>query len=221
MTSGRSWVDNIRGLIEAWYPGQEDGTAIAAILYGDVNPSGKLPLTFPRTADEIPTSTAAQWPGVNGNSTYSEKLDVGYRWYDAHHLQPLFPFGFGLSYTTFKLSDLRVTPAKITGMDSKTTVQVDLQVKNTGKREGAELIQVYVKQPEKNGEPPRQLRAFTKVDLKAGQSQSVRLNLNRRSFSIYDTDRHAWKMPTGEYKILAGTSSRDLPLQRDVEVTGN
>ena len=215
------WIDKIGGLIEAWYPGQEDGTAIAAILYGDVNPSGKLPLTFPRTAAEIPTSTAAQWPGVNGRSTYSEKLNVGYRWYDAHHVQPLFPFGYGLSYTTFKLSDLRVSPAKVTGMDSKTQVQVDLQVKNTGKREGAEVIQVYVEQPERNGEPPRQLRAFTNVDLDAGQSKSVRLDLNPRSFSIYDLDLHSWKMPTGKYKILVGTSSRDLPLQREVDVTGN
>ena len=212
------WVDKIRGLIEAWYPGQEDGTAIAAILYGDVNPSGKLPLTFPRTAGEIPTSTAAQWPGVNGSSTYSEKLDAGYRWYDAHHVQPLFPFGYGLSYTTFELSELRVTPAKITGMDSNANMQVDLQVKNTGKRAGAEVIQVYVEQPEKNGEPPRQLRAFTKVDLQAGQSKSVRLSLTPRSFSIYDADREAWNMPSGRYEILVGTSSRDLPLQRDVEV---
>ena len=163
------WVDKVSGLIEAWYPGQEDGTAIAAILYGDVNPSGKLPLTFPRTADEIPTSTAAQWPGVNGNSTYSENLDVGYRWYDAHQVQPLFPFGYGLSYTTFKVSNLRVTPAKITGVDLTTNVQVDLRVKNTGKREGAEVVQVYVEQPGRNGEPPRQLRAFTKVNLRAGR----------------------------------------------------
>ena len=215
------WVDKVSGLIEAWYPGQEDGTAIAAILYGDVNPSGKLPLTFPRAADEIPTSTAAQWPGVNGNSTYSENLDVGYRWYDAHQVQPLFPFGYGLSYTTFKVSNLRVTPAKITGVDLTTNVQVDLRVKNTGKREGAEVVQVYVGQPGRNGEPPRQLRAFTKVNLQAGQSRSVSLNLNTRSFSIYDPDIHAWKMPSGNYEILAGTSSRDLPLERDIEVTDN
>ena len=214
------WVDKINGLVEAWYPGQEDGDAIAAILYGDVNPPGKLPLTFPRTAAEIPTSTAAQWPGVNGNSTYSEKLDVGYRWYDAHHVQPLFPFGFGLSYTSFKLSDLRVTPGKLVGADSKMNVQVDLRVKNTGKRDGAEVIQAYVEQPEKNGEPPRQLRAFTKVDLKAGQSKSVHLTLNRRSFSIYDPDLHSWTMPGGKYKLLVGTSSRDLPLQQSIEVAG-
>ena len=193
------WVDKVSGLIEAWYPGQEDGTAIAAILYGDVNPSGKLPLTFPRTADEIPTSTAAQWPGVNGNSTYSENLDVGYRWYDAHQVQPLFPFGYGLSYTTFKVSNLRVTPAKITGVDLTTNVQVDLRVKNTGKREGAEVVQVYVEQPGRNGEPPRQLRAFTKVDLKAGQSKSVSLNLNSRSFSIYDPDHS--RMEDAQWEI--------------------
>jgi beta-glucosidase len=157
---------------------------------------------------------------VNGNSTYSEKLDVGYRWYDAHHVQPLFPFGYGLSYTTFKLSNLRVMPAKLTGMDSEMNVQVDLQVKNTGKREGAEVIQVYLEQPAKNGEPPRQLRAFTKVDLKAGQSQSAHLTLDPRSFSIYDPDLHGWKMPGGTYKILVGTSSRDLPLRSEVEITG-
>ncbi|HZC43101.1 MAG TPA: glycoside hydrolase family 3 C-terminal domain-containing protein [Acidobacteriaceae bacterium] len=227
------WIGKISGLIEAWYPGQEDGNAIAAILYGDVNPSGKLPLTFPRTAAEIPTSTTAQWPGVNGTSTYSEKLDVGYRWYDAHHVQPLFPFGFGLSYTTFKLSDLQVTyttgqffalggtPKKISGVSSGGVVRVTLNVKNTGKRDGAEVIQVYVEQPKKNGEPPRQLRAFTKVELKAAESQSVHLELSPRSFSIYDPGMHEWKMPAGEYKILVGTSSRDLPLQRDIAVTDN
>lgn len=215
------WIDKIRGLIEAWYPGQEDGTAIAAILYGDVNPSGKLPLTFPLTADEIPTSTATQWPGENGNSTYSEKLDVGYRWYDAHHVQPLYPFGYGLSYTTFRLSELRVIPEMIHGKMSKRSVLVELQVRNTGKRVGAEVIQVYVEQPDRNGEPPRQLRAFTKVNLKPGQRQSIRLELSSRSFEIYDPDLHAWKMPSGKYQILAGTSSRDLPLQGQVDVTRN
>jgi beta-glucosidase len=215
------WIEKVQGVVEAWYSGQEDGNAIAAILYGDVNPSGKLPLTYPGTAAEIPTSTTAQWPGVNGSSTYSEKLDVGYRWYDAHHVQPLFPFGYGLSYTTFKLSHVRVTPAKITGVDSDKNVQVSLKVKNMGKRSGAEVIQVYVEQPDKNGEPPRQLRAFTKVDLEAGRSKSVTLNLNQRSFSIYDPELHGWKMPGGEYKILVGTSSRDLPFQSDVEVIDN
>ena len=214
------WIDKVAGLIEAWYPGQEDGTAIAAVVYGDVNPSGKLPLTFPRTADQIPTNTAEQWPGVNGSSAYSEKLDVGYRWYDAHQVQPLFPFGFGLSYTTFGLSDLKVSPAKLAGTYAKSNVEVDLQVKNTGKRDGAEVIQVYVEQPETNEEPPRQLRAFTKVVLKAGESQRVHMSLSQRSFSIYDSNREAWTMPGGTYKILVGTSSRDLPLAGTVNVSG-
>lgn len=92
------WIASTRALIEAWYPGQEDGNAIAAVLYGDVNPSGKLPLSFPRTATAIPTARPEQWPGLDGRSIYTEKLNVGYRWYDATHTQPLFPFGFGLSY---------------------------------------------------------------------------------------------------------------------------
>jgi beta-glucosidase len=215
------WIAKVRGVVEAWYPGQEDGNSIAAILYGDVNPSAKLPLTFPNSAEEIPTSTSEQWPGVNGSSTYSEKLEVGYRWYDAHRVQPLFPFGFGLSYSTFELSGLRVTPAKIIAEDAKENVVVSVEVKNTGKRAGAEVVQVYVEQPEKNGEPPHQLRAFAKVELEAGQSKLVSLDLNRRSFSIYDPDLHGWKMPSGNYRILVGTSSRYLPLQSDVAVIEN
>ncbi|MHB1935527.1 MAG: beta-glucosidase family protein [Acidobacteriaceae bacterium] len=212
------WIEKVRGLVEAWYPGQEDGNAIAAVLYGDVNPSGKLPLTFPRSATEIPTGTIKQWPGVNGSSSYSEQLDVGYRWYDTHRVQPLFPFGYGLSYTTFKLSDLQVTPTRIGGGGSDKNARVSLKVTNTGKRAGAEVIQVYVEQPKKNGEPPRQLRGFTRVDLEAGQTKSVSLTLNRRSFSIYDPELHRWKVPGGNYRIMVGTSSRELPLQSDVMV---
>lgn len=212
------WIDKVRSVIEAWYSGQEDGNAIAAILYGDVNPSGKLPLTFPRIATEIPTSASEQWPGINGMSTYSEKLDVGYRWYDANHVQPLFPFGYGLSYTTFQLSDLSVTPKKIRGADSDKKVLVGLKVTNTGKRAGAEVVQVYVEQPRANGEPPRQLRAFSKVELTTGQTQQVTLSLNQRSFSIYDPELHRWKIPGGDYGIFVGTSSRDLPLRSSVVV---
>ncbi len=214
------WIDKIRGLIEAWYPGQEDGNAIAAILYGDVDPSGKLPLTFPRTATEIPTATAEQWPGVNGNSTYSEKLDVGYRWYDAKNATPLFPFGFGLSYTTFKLSHFSVTPKHVdwnVGMPDE-TVRAELDVANTGKRAGAEVVQIYVEQPAANGEPPRQLRAFAKVNLHPAQTKHVTLTLAKRSFAIYDSTAHAWKFPSGAYGVLAGTSSRDLSLHGEVVV---
>ena len=210
------WIDQVRGVVEAWYPGQEDGTAIAAVLYGDVNPSGKLALTFPRMAAEIPTGTAQQWPGVQGASNYSEKLNVGYRWYDATGAAPLYPFGFGLSYTTFRLSHLVIDSGGTTSDRAKSDqpVQAKVQITNTGKRTGAEVIQVYVEQPAKNGEPPRQLRAFTRVELKPGQTKQAILNLDKRSFAIYDVATHQWTGPDGAYKIFVGTSSRDLPLQK-------
>jgi beta-glucosidase len=205
------WINQVRAVLEAWYPGQEDGNAIAAILFGDVDPAGKLPLTFPRTASEIPTSTCEQWPGINGKSVYSEKLEVGYRWYNATGIQPLFPFGYGLSYTTFRLSHLTVTDA---GPDVVATVDVT----NTGHRAGAEVVQAYVTQPAKNGEPPGQLRAFAKVTLNPGETKHVKLVLGSRSFSIYDTAAHKWISPGGTYRIMVGTSSNDLPLHSDIEV---
>ena len=214
------WIDSVAGVVEAWYPGQEDGNAIAAILFGDFNPSAKLPLTFPRTAAAIPTSQEGQWPGINGLSTYSEKLDVGYRWYDVTHTQPLFPFGFGLSYTTFRVSHLLVSPASLSSASdlAHKNVSVTVDVTNTGKRAGAEVVQVYVEQPSANGEPPHQLRAFAKVALKAGETKPVSLTLDPRSFSIYDASAHRWISPEGTYGILAGTSSRDLPLHASITI---
>ena len=216
------WVNDIAGLIEAWYPGQEDGNAIAAVLFGDVNPAAKLPLSFPRTATEIPTAQKEQWPGVDGRSVYSEKLNVGYRWYDSTRTAPLFPFGFGLSYTTFQLSHLVVSPVTLkaaSGMAAgRVTAKVD--VTNTGKRDGAEVVQAYVEQPSGNGEPPHQLRAFAKVQLKAGETKPVSLTFDQHSFSVFDTSLHRWKTPSGVYQILVGTSSRDLPLHAGVTITG-
>jgi beta-glucosidase len=216
------WADQVAGIIEAWYPGQEDGNAIAAILFGDVNPSAKLPLTFPRTAAEIPTASKEQWPGVGGRSIYSEGLRVGYRWYDATNTEPLFPFGFGLSYTTFRVSHLTVAPAQLDMSGGKTDrkVLVKADVTNTGKRKGAEVVQVYVGQPAANGEPPHQLRAFAKVTLEPGETKPVRLELDQRSFSIFDTARHHWVVPNGIYQIFVGTSSRDLPLHSSITVEG-
>jgi beta-glucosidase len=210
------WVDPVRGVIEAWYPGQEDGNAIAAVLFGDVNPAGKLPLTFPRTADKIPTNTPAQWPGVNGKSVYSEKLNVGYRWYDATGNKPLFPFGFGLSYTTFRLSHLVLTPTSLRG--GPAIIHGTVDVTNTGHRAGAEVVEAYVSQPSGNGEPPRQLCAFARVFLKPGETRKVRLTIGPRSLSYYDTSAHRWTSAPGTYRILVGTSSRDLPLHSTVTI---
>ena len=217
------WIDQVAGVLEAWYPGQEDGNAIAAVLYGDYNPSAKSPLTFPRTASAIPTANKEQWPGADGLSTYTEKLNVGYRWYDATNAQPLFPFGFGLSYTTFQLSHLSVAPTNLNSASGSTLgkVLLKLQVTNTGKRDGAEVIQAYVGHPAVNGEPPHQLGAFEKVQLKAGETKPVTLELEQLAFSIYDMASHRWITPAGKYEILVGTSSRDLPLHTSITIAQN
>jgi beta-glucosidase len=212
------WIDKVAGVIEAWYPGQEDGNAIASILYGDVNPAAKLPLTFPRTASAIPTSSEQQWPGVDGRSVYSEKLNVGYRWYDTTNTEPLFPFGFGLSYTTFRLDTLSVTPKTLHSGSSWKDVTVKVSVTNTGKRAGAEVVQVYVQQPAANGEPPHQLHAFGKVNLAPGETKPLTLSLDERSFSLYDVASRNWKTPVGKYTVLVGTSSRDLPLESTITI---
>lgn len=207
------WVDQVAGVIQAWYSGQEDGNAIAAVLFGDVNPAAKLPLTFPRTASAIPTSQPEQWPGVGGHSTYTEKLNVGYRWYDATNTEPLFPFGFGLSYTTFKVSNMVVN-----SVTAPAKVVVTVDATNTGKRSGAEVVQVYVAHPAANGEPPHQLRAFAKVELKPGEAKPITMTLDARSFSTFDTTLNRWAVRAGTYEILAGTSSRNLPLHSQITV---
>lgn len=213
------WAGDVAGIIEAWYPGQEDGNAIAAILYGDVNPSAKLPLTFPKDAAGIPTASKEQWPGIEGHSRYTEGLNVGYRWYDATNTEPLFPFGFGMSYTTFQLGHLAISPVKLdskSGTQGKVTVKVE--VTNSGRRRGAEVVQVYIGQPSTNGEPPHQLRAFAKVQLEPGQTKPVSLELDPRSFSIFDPSQHRWITPAGTFEVFVGTSSRDLPLHSAVVV---
>jgi beta-glucosidase len=206
------WVDQVKGVVETWNPGQEDGNAIAAILFGDVNPSGKLPQTFPQAQSDLPTQTAQQYPGVNGHAIYSEGLDIGYRWYDAKSIQPLFPFGFGLSYTTFGYSGLSVVPG--TG----NAVKVTFTVTNTGQRTGAEVAQVYVGDPSAAGEPPQQLKGFKKVTLLAGKHQTVAVTLNPRSFAYWSTAQHTWVVAPGDYQILIGSSSRDIRLQGSVTI---
>ncbi len=206
------WASSVKGIIENWYPGQEDGTAIAALLYGDVNFSGKLPVTFPTSLADVPASTTAQWPGSGGTVQYSEGLDVGYRWYDAQGKTPMFPFGFGLSYTTYGYANLTVgTP------DASGNVAVGFDVTNTGSVTGTEVPQVYVGQPAAVGEPPKNLRGFTRVTLAPGATQHVSLTLDARSFQYWN---NTWLNASGSNAIYVGASERDIRLTGAVTISG-
>lgn len=209
------WVDSVKGIVEEWYPGQEDGNASAAVLFGDVNPSGKLPVTFPRSLSDVPASSPQQWPGVNGQVQYAEGLLVGYRWYDAKQITPLFPFGYGLSYTTFSFSNLTMEPQPAS---YNSTITVDAEVANTGSRAGAEVVQLYLGDPATTGEPPRQLEGFQKVMLQPGQTQRVHFTLDPRAFSYWNERTNSWVVAGGTYQVLVGDSSRNLPLQGSLDV---
>jgi len=206
------WLESVPAVLEAWFPGQEDGSIVANVLFGGANPSGRLPLTFPGQDREAGASTPGQWPGLitdgNREVTYSERLSMGYRWYQATNTAPLFPFGFGLSYTTFSLSDIAVMPSKSLGGP----FEVRLRVANTGRRAGAEVAQVYVDLPRTSREPARRLVQFRRVQLDAGQSQAISLVVDPASsnhpLSVWDVGTHGWVMPTGEYVVYVGNSSQ-------------
>ncbi|HVT65608.1 MAG TPA: glycoside hydrolase family 3 C-terminal domain-containing protein [Mycobacteriales bacterium] len=204
------WLKQVRGVLHMWYPGEQDGNAAAALLFGDVNPSGKLPLTFPKSIRQGPLRTYRQYPGVTiqgvPHSVYSEKLLVGYRWYTTKHLTPLFPFGFGLSYTHFKFSGLTVHATR-----SGATAR--FAVTNVGNRAGAEVAQLYVSDPPGAHEPPIQLKGYQKLSLLPGQRERVTLPLDRRSFAYWNVKANGWRVAPGCYSIRVGDSSAHLPLR--------
>jgi len=212
------WVGEVPAILEAWYPGQEDGNALASVLFGDVNPSGKLPVTFPRSDEQTPVSSPERFPGVNGTITYSEGLQVGYRWYDAQGIKPQFAFGYGLSYTDFKISKLVVTP-KTT--DGTKLIRVSFFVQNTGKVAGVEVPQVYLGVPAA-GEPPKRLVGFDKVELQPGAKQRVTVTIDPSSsnhpLSIWDSKAQSWKTVDGEYTVYVGNSSEDIAVQDTITV---
>jgi beta-glucosidase len=204
------WLSQVKGVIEAWYPGQDDGDEIAAVLFGDVNPSGKLPVTFPVSLAQVPASTAAQWPGAGGTVQYSEGVLVGYRWYTTKGLTPLFPFGAGLSYTAFAFSRLSVRR----GLDGAISVIAD--VTNTGHRAGADVAQLYVRDPASTGEPAEQLKGFQRVTLQPGQTESVHFTLGQSALAWWNGH---WTVTPGSYSLMVGDSSANLPLTAHVEVS--
>jgi beta-glucosidase len=208
------WLSSVTGVLEAWYPGQGDGTAIGSLLFGSSNPSGHLPVTFPASLSQVPASTPAQWPGQNGTVQYSEGINVGYRWYDSQGLTPLFPFGFGLSYTSFSFSNLKIGTLPAGG-----AATVSATVTNTGSRAGADVAQLYVTDPAASGEPPRQLEGFARVNLQPGASQTVQFPLTQRSLQYWNSGSNSWAASTGNYGIAVGDSDAHLPLTGTLAVS--
>lgn len=201
------WLDKAAAVIEAFYPGQEAGASIARVLFGDVNPSGRLAMTFPANEQQGPATHFLEYPGDGITVDFNEGVLVGYRWYDAKNQEPLFPFGFGLSYTTFRYSDLQVTHAG----GQQATVKV--RMTNAGKRQGAEVAQLYLGFPAAAEEPPKQLRGFEKVWLKPGESKVVTMELDKESLGAWDSNAHDFRVYPGSYSVLVGSSSRDIRLK--------
>jgi beta-glucosidase len=206
----QGWVDQVPALLHAWYPGENGGLALGEILFGDVNPSAKLPITMEKRLQDNPTS--ANYPTSSNATTiyYAEGIFVGYRGYEKNHTEPQFPFGYGLSYTTFTYSDLKIQARSFGGNQLKT---VTFTVTNSGKRAGAEVAELYVgKQTPQIIRPIKELKGFQKVFLDPGESKQVTLELDQRSVAFFNTDKHQWDTEPGVYNVLVGASSRDIRL---------
>jgi beta-glucosidase len=223
------WVGQVSAILEAWFAGSRGSDAVANVLFGDVNPSGKLPLTFPRSEADLPHPTVVRPPAESVPNfmrpdvwkqiaaglppfqiKYDEGVKVGYKWYDAENKPVLFPFGFGLSYTTFSYSNLRVTPGK--------QPRVAFTVTNTGNRAGAEVAELYASLPASAAEPLKRLVGWNKVQLNAGESKEVTIDVDPKYLSIYNVDQHGWQLIPGEYSFMAGGSSQSLPLRQSVSL---
>jgi beta-glucosidase len=197
-----------------WYVGQEAGTALASILFGDANPSGKLPVSLPKEFKDSPA--AANYPGENLHVNYAEGIYVGYRYYDTKNVEPQFPFGFGLSYTTFDYSRLALTPARSSGNQP---IEVSLVVTNTGTRAGAEVVQLYVHDGHsKIDRPAHELKGFRRVELNPGDSKTVLFTLDRAALSYWSPEKKDWVAEPGTFEIQVGASSRDIRLKAPLEL---
>jgi beta-glucosidase len=201
------WSNDVDAIIADFYGGEQMAPALLNILYGHVTPSGKLPVTLQKTENDEKI-TPEQYPGVDWTSTYTEKLNMGYRWFDANKVEPLFPFGHGLSYTSFNYKEAKVEGRK-----------VSVEVTNSGEFHGKEVVQLYVGFPEEAEEPPKLLKGFSKISLEVGETGTAEFELRDRDLSIWDVEVHAWKLIEGEFNIFVGSSSRDIRTQVTMNVT--
>lgn len=212
-----SWIDQVPAVLEVWYGGQEVGNAMADVLLGKVNPSGKLPVSWPKRWEDYPMSASeAYYPGVSGHVKYAEGIFIGYRHLDRAGIEPRFPFGHGLSYTAFEYSDLAITPAEITPDGH---VKVTFKLTNTGKMAGAEVAQLYVQDVEASVERPvKELKRFAKVYLQSGETKTVTFDLDPEALAFYDVKQSKWVVEPGQFNILIGSSSQDIRLQGSFDV---
>jgi beta-glucosidase len=210
----RGWLEAVPALVQAFYLGQEGGNALAEILFGDASPSGKLPASWPRRWED--SHAFGRYPGSGGVVGYTEGLLVGYRWFDEKKIEPLYPFGHGLSYTRFEYTGLKLTQGR---NEDGPVVWAEFEVRNVGPRDGAEVAQVYVRDEESSlPRPPRELKGFSKVFLKAGEKKRLTVTLPASAFSFYDPARGGWVLEAGEFNVTVGASSRDLRLAGKVRL---
>jgi beta-glucosidase len=211
-----SWADRTPAVLQAWYMGMEGGNALAGVLFGDINPSGKLPCSIPKRLEDSPAHALDAYPGTTGVVVYKEGLLVGYRWYDTKKIAPQFPFGYGLSYTTFKYSNLRL----LKGDGSNGTIATaQFEIENTGGRAGAEIAQLYVHEKDPAlMRPEKELKGFKRVFLQPGEKQTISIPLTETAFAYYDPAKKSWVAQKDKFKILVGGSSRDIYLKANFEL---
>jgi beta-glucosidase len=208
------WLDEAAAVLQAWYPGEQFGTALAGVLFGDDDPGGRLPVTFPAHAGQGPVQAVEQYPGVGGVATYTEDILVGYRFFAAHRQQPLFPFGHGLSFARFSYENLHVQRP---GPDE---IRLSFGIVNDSPRPGSEVAQLYLRCPDQAAEPPVQLKGFQRVHLAAGERRAVTFTLASRDLAAW-TEPGGWVVHPGRYEVLVGASCADVRLRAFVEVTGD
>jgi len=217
------WASNVPSILQAWYLGSEAGNAISDILTGRVNPSGKLPMTFHATLDQVPAHDMGLYPGTpreDGSKIvdcrYDEGVFVGYRWIDKHKITPLFPFGHGLSYTTFEYGKASVDN---TAISPDGTVTVTVPVTNSGNRAGAEVVQLYISDLKSSlPRPVKELKGFKKINLQPGETSLVSFNIDSRDLSFFDPDKHQWICEPGKFEVQIGSSSKDIRSKAMFEV---
>jgi beta-glucosidase len=218
------WIDDVEAVLMCWYGGMEAGHAIANVLFGEVNPSGRLPLTFPKKLDDSPahsTGDRRNYPGDEEKRVfYDEGIFIGYRWFDEKNIEPLFPFGFGLSYTEFKHRNLSLDAHNISDIDD--VISASVEVENIGSQAGSEVVQLYFSDVECSvPRPPKELVGFEKVRLEPGESKTENVRIKARDLAFYDAEEHRWKIEDGEFRVLSGKSSREIHQETEFKFNGS